>query len=57
MPPTPSQVAKNPDAPERRIGICVGWKVTECNDITQATVPINYDYYIQEAQKLVEPLR
>lgn len=41
---------------DRRIGISVGWKVTECNDIMDANVPINYDYYIQEANKLVEPL-
>lgn len=56
MPPTPGQRAKNPNAPDRRIGISVGWKVTECNDITKAIHPINYDYYIQEAEKLVRPL-
>ena len=46
-----------PPVEDRRIGISVGWLVTECNDISKATAPINYDYYIQEAKKLVEPLR
>jgi hypothetical protein len=48
MPP----LAKKPDE-WRRIGICSGWKVTPCNDIRDATVPINYEYYIQEVEKLV----
>jgi len=52
MPP----LAKNPGV-ERHIGQCVGWYVQPCNDIMEATAPINYDYYIQEAEKLCEPLR
>jgi hypothetical protein len=50
-------VGESKYAPERRIGICAGWQVTECNDIMDATAPINYDYYIQETKKLVEPLQ
>jgi len=59
MPPTAGQTLKAAPnaAPNRRIGINVGWLVTECNDITDATVPINLDYYVQETEKLVEPLR
>lgn len=54
MPP----LKKNgPDAPDRRIGICVGWEVHPCNDIMDAVAPINYDYYIQETLKLTEVLR
>jgi hypothetical protein len=41
---------------ERRIGINVGWKVTECNRF-EGTQDINYDYYIKEAEKLVKPLK
>jgi hypothetical protein len=52
MPP----LAKAPDK-ERRIGINVGWLATECNDILQADGrTINYEYYIQEAEKLVNPV-
>jgi hypothetical protein len=59
MPPTPAQVVKAApnQAAERRIGINVGWTVTECNDIHEACANINYEYYIQEAEKLVKPLR
>lgn len=52
MPP----LKKNPDK-FRRIGISVGWNVTECNDITKARGNIDYEYYINEVKKLVEPLR
>jgi len=41
---------------ERRIGINVGWKVTECNNFT-VPVDIDYRYYIEEAYKLVKPLK
>jgi len=52
MPP----LAKKPDV-ERRIGICVGWNVTPANDITQAVgTDIDFEYYIQEAEKLLKPL-
>lgn len=48
MPP----LAKKPDE-WRRIGIEKGWTVQPCNRIEQATVSINYEYYIQEVEKLV----
>jgi len=53
MPPLP----KKPDI-ERRIGIAVGWNCAECNDISKAIgSDIDLRYYIQEAEKLVNPLR
>jgi len=52
MPP----LAKKPDI-YRRIGIDVGWQVATCNDLADVKLPINYDYYIQQAKKLVDPLR
>jgi DNA polymerase elongation subunit (family B) len=53
MPP----LARKPDV-ERRIGICVGWRVSETNDITQAVgSDIDFDYYISEAEKLLKPLQ
>jgi len=52
MPP----LAKKPDV-YRRIGVNVGWKVAPCNDLKQIRMPINYDYYIEQAHKLIEPLR
>jgi len=60
MPPTPAQVNKDSNAPERRIGIDVGWTVTPCNNLPDGGSPmwdLNYDYYIKEAEKLVNPLR
>ena len=66
MPPTPAQVNKDSNAPERRIGIDVGWTVTPCNNLDSLLQPpdggsgmcdLNYDYYIKEAEKLVNPLR
>lgn len=58
MPPTPAQLKKNPDAPDRRIGINVGWTVEPCNNLTERddTEALNYDFYIAEARKIVEPL-
>lgn len=42
----------------RRTGLEVGWLVETCNDIKNANHNnINYDYYIAEAEKLVNPLR
>lgn len=53
MPPLP----KRPDK-EREIGIAVGWKVRECNDISKAVgQDIDFEYYISEAEKLVNPVR
>lgn len=37
----------------RRIAIDSGWRLCECNDIRSATLPIDYDYYVQEVEKLV----
>ena len=48
MPP----LAKKPTE-WRKIGVESGWDVQICNDIHDATLPINYDYYIQEVEKLV----
>ena len=48
MPP----LAKKPDV-WRRIGVESGWTVCECNNIHDAVLPINYDYYINEVEKLV----
>lgn len=41
---------------ERRIGIDTDWKVKVCNDISKYDGDINYEYYIREAKKLVDPL-
>ena len=42
----------------RRIGVNVGWLVTVCNDLTTHTpANINYSWYIDQALKLIEPLR
>jgi len=41
---------------ERRIGINVGWKATECNRLP-AHGPIDYRFYVQEAIKLTANLR
>lgn len=57
MPPTPKQRQENPDAPARRIGIQVGWTVTECNNLDRFDPRcINHQWYIEEANKLVDPL-
>lgn len=42
---------------ERRIGIQSGQKVTVCNDIKKYKGDINYDYYIDLANKLVQGLK
>lgn len=48
MPP----LAKNPEK-WRQIGVESGWTVQVCNDIADATLPVDYDYYTQEVEKLV----
>jgi len=40
----------------RRISVMAGTRVCFCNDITQANLPIDYDFYINEVEKLVLPL-
>ncbi len=47
MPP----LAKNPDK-WRRIGVESGWTVCPCNKIVDATLPINFQYYIEKIEKL-----
>ena len=38
----------------RQIGVEAGWKVTPCNDITEARgAKIDFDYYVREVEKLV----
>lgn len=42
----------------RRMSINTGWLVSICNNIQSANnLNINYDWYVQEAEKLVLPLR
>lgn len=42
---------------QRELGISVGWKVMECANADDFDwSQLNYDYYIQEAEKLVKPL-
>ncbi len=48
-------LAKNPDK-ERHVSIYKGKRVHICNDIRQFSEPIDYDYYIGEARKLIDPL-
>lgn len=57
MPPTPAQLKKDPNAPERNISINKAWLVTDCNcadDFDWAN--LNYNYYVQQAEDLVKPL-
>lgn len=52
MPPLPGKE----EGGERRIGIDADWKVTVCNKMVDYKGDIDYDYYITQARKLVEPL-
>jgi hypothetical protein len=36
----------------RCIGVESGWTVQVCNDIKDAVLPVDYDYYVQEVEKL-----
>ena len=36
----------------RRIGVESGWTVQVCNDIRDATLPVDFDYYVREVEKL-----
>jgi len=36
----------------RQIGIASGWNVQVCNDVKDAVMPIDYDYYVNEVEKL-----
>jgi hypothetical protein len=48
MPP----LAKKPGV-ERRIAVQSGWTVCPCNNILDVHLPVNYDWYVQEVEKLV----
>jgi hypothetical protein len=37
----------------RKIAVESGWNVQVCNDINDATLPVDYEYYIKEVEKLV----
>lgn len=41
---------------DRRLSIDKEWNVKTCNDITNFKWDIDYNYYFQEARKLVDPL-
>jgi hypothetical protein len=43
----------------RRIGVESGWNVTVCNDMRepQDYYPINYDYYVDQVERLVMGLK
>ena len=41
----------------RRIGVESGWTVCPCNHVRDAVLPINYQYYINEIEKLTLGLK
>ena len=56
MPPTQRMINEG-KTDDRRIGINAGWKVTPCNNISECNPDdIEFDWYVQEAEKLVNPL-
>lgn len=58
MKPLPKVVKINPDAPNRRIGIAKGFKVTVCNDMKHTRRDlINFEWYVQETRKLVDRIK
>jgi len=58
MPPTPAQVTKNPNAPDRRMSIQKGWKCTPCNNMVEFDrFVIDYTYYVEKAWELIEPVK
>jgi len=41
----------------RQMGVEAGWKVTPCNDVSEARgARVDFDYYVQEVEKLVNGL-
>lgn len=52
MPPLP----KKPNE-WRRIAVESGWGVCVCNDLKDATLPINYNYYVKEVEALCLSLK
>jgi hypothetical protein len=58
MPPLPKKLKIDPKSPEREERIEAGQMVETCNNIREyGSGAINYEYYIREAKKLVDPLR
>ncbi len=42
---------------KREMGIAVGWRVTDCSNVKNFDrSTVNYDYYVEQAEKLVKPL-
>jgi hypothetical protein len=41
----------------RGFGVCAGWGVQVCNNIKDATEPVEFDWYVSEIEKLCNPLR
>ena len=46
-----------PDGDERRIGIDTDYKVRVCNNINDFDWDVDYNYYISEARKLIDPIK
>jgi hypothetical protein len=42
------------DTEWRRLGIDTDWSVKTCNNVLDFSGEIEYDYYLQEAKKLIE---
>lgn len=56
MPPLKGEVSD--ENPWRRLGIDTAWNVEPCNDMSQfCWSKLNYDYYIKEAEKLIDILQ
>lgn len=51
MPPTPKMQREGKND-WRKINVNSGWNVCVCNDLNDATLPVNHDWYIQEIEKL-----
>lgn len=52
MPPTKRMIDEG-ISDWRRTSVQSGWKVWECNNINDATAPIDYDYYVEMVERLV----
>ena len=49
--------APTPEPPRNAVGIDAGYKVTIANDLTGLDMSnIDFDYYVDRARKLVDPL-
>ena len=40
----------------RKIGVESGWTVCVCNDISEAVLPVDLDYYVREVEKITNCL-